>query len=63
MGVGRALVEAFCNSAYAEGHNRVGLIVDYQNPNAERLYTSLGFKRIGTMLFFGHQMWHLQRER
>lgn len=63
MGVGRALVEAFCSRAYAEGHNRVGLIVDYQNFNAERLYTSLGFKRIGTMLFFGHQMWHLQRER
>ena len=62
-GVGRALVEALCTKAFAEGHSRVGLIVDYDNPNAEKLYTSLGFKRIGTKPFFTHQMWHLQRTR
>lgn len=61
-GVGRALVEAFCQRAFAEGHHRVGLIVDVENPNAERLYTSLGFKRINTKPFFTHLMWHLQRE-
>lgn len=60
-GVGRALVAAFCNKAYSEGHTRVGLIVDAENPNAERLYTSLGFERVGTKLFFGHNMLHLQR--
>jgi methylated-DNA-[protein]-cysteine S-methyltransferase len=61
MGVGRALVSAFCDKAFAEGHKRVGLIVDFENPDAERLYTSLGFRRIGTRPFFTHQMWHLQR--
>ena len=61
-GVGRALVAAFCDKAYSEGHTRVGLIVDAENPNAERLYTSLGFERVGTKMFFGHQMWHLQRK-
>lgn len=61
MGVGRALVSAFCDKAFAEGHQRVGLIVDFENPEAERLYTSLGFRRIGTRPFFTHQMWHLQR--
>ena len=61
MGVGRALVSAFCDKAFAEGHQRVGLIVDFENPDAERLYTSLGFSRIGTRPFFTHQMWHLQR--
>lgn len=60
-GVGRALVAAFCDRAFAEGHNRVGLIVDYENPDAERLYTSLGFKRMGSRPFFTHQMWHMQR--
>ena len=60
-GVGRALVAAFCDKAFAEGHERVGLIVDYDNPNAEKLYASLGFVRVGTKQFFGHQMWHLQR--
>ena len=60
-GVGRALVSAFCDRAFSEGHCRVGLIVDYENPDAERLYTSLGFRRVGTRPFFSHQMWHLQR--
>ena len=61
--VGRALVAAFCDKAFAEGHECVGLIVDYDNPEAERLYTSLGFGRVGRRLFFGHQMWHLQKKR
>jgi ribosomal protein S18 acetylase RimI-like enzyme len=62
LGIGRALVEAFCSKVFAEGHNCVGLIVDFENPNAEKLYTSVGFKRINTRPFFNHQMWHLQRE-
>lgn len=61
LGVGRALVSAFCDKAFAEGHKRVGLIVDYENLNAEKLYKSLGFERVGTRPFFSHQMWHLQR--
>lgn len=61
MGIGRALVSAFCEKAFAEGYDRVGLIVDYENPQAEWLYRSLGFERVGTRLFFGHRMWHLQR--
>ena len=61
LGVGRALVEAFCRRAFMEGHTCVGLIVDYENHNAETLYTSLGFRRINTKPFFTHQMWHLQR--
>jgi ribosomal protein S18 acetylase RimI-like enzyme len=60
-GVGRELVSAFCNKAFTEGHERVGLIVEQNNPQAEGLYTSIGFRRIGTLMFFGHKMWHLQR--
>lgn len=62
LGVGRALVEALCQRAFDEGALRVGLLVDYANPEAEVLYASLGFERVGTKLFFGHRMWHLQRE-
>ena len=58
-GVGRALVAALCEKAFDEGYECVGLIVDSDNAQAERLYTSLGFNRVGTRLFFGHQMWHL----
>ena len=61
-GIGRVLVNALCTKAFAEGHQRVGLIVDRENPQAESLYASLGFRRVGTKLFFGHKMWHLQLE-
>lgn len=63
LGIGQALISAFCENAFAQGHERVGLIVDYDNPQAEKLYTSLGFKRVGTKLFFGHKMWHLQKTK
>lgn len=62
QGIGRALITAFCDKVFSEGHERVGLIVDHDNPEAERLYTSLGFERVGTREFFGHKMWHLQRK-
>lgn len=62
LGVGRKLIAMFCEKAFAEGDARVGLIVDYANSKAEELYASLGFERIGTKLFFGHKMWHLQRK-
>ena len=63
LGVGRELVAAFCEKAFSEGHERVGLIVDFDNPQAEKLYTSLGFRRINSRPFFTHQMWHLQLQR
>lgn len=62
IGVGQALITAFCDKAYAEGAERVGLIVDYDNPSAEKLYLSLGFEYVGERTFFGHQMRHLQRK-
>ena len=62
-GVGVALLRAFCRRAFAEGAKRVGLIVDIENPNAERLYTAEGFVSVGERPFFGHQMRHLQKER
>ena len=60
-GVGRALVEAFVTCAYARGAERVGLIVDVENPDAEKLYLSCGFRSVGERSFFSHQMRHLQR--
>lgn len=62
-GVGRVLLNAFCDKAFAEGHTRVGLIVDFDNPKAEKLYVSLGFERVGSKQFFGHSMWHLQKTK
>lgn len=61
MGVGSALLNAMSDRAFAEGHERVGLIVDVNNPKAEKLYAELGFVRVGMKKFLGHDMWHLQR--
>ena len=59
-GVGRMLLCAMRDMAVEAGYERVGLIVDFENPRAERLYTSLGFSRVGEKSFLGHPMWHLQ---
>lgn len=61
-GVGRALLSAARDRAFAAGHDRVGLIVDFENPRAEALYRSLGFERVNPTTFLGHDMWHMQVE-
>ena len=63
LGIGKALVNAFVERAFAEGAERVGLIVDKENPYAEKLYTSQGFVAVGERMFFNHEMRHLQKER
>ena len=35
------------------------LLVDFENPAAERLYKSVGFERVNVKDFLGHKMWHL----
>lgn len=60
LGIGRKLLTALRDKAFAKGHEKTGLLVDKENPDAERLYLSLGFQRIEARKLFGHQMWHLQ---
>ncbi|MBR5844689.1 MAG: GNAT family N-acetyltransferase [Rikenellaceae bacterium] len=60
LGVGRRLLTTMRDKAFAAGHERVGLLVDFDNPRAEQLYTSLGFSRVGEKMSLGHRMWHLQ---
>ena len=62
QGIGTQLILAMSNKAFNEGHQRVGLLVDIGNPNAERLYTSLGFQRVNQKQLFSHQMWHMQKQ-
>lgn len=59
-GVGRALLSTARDRAFAAGFERVGLLVDFENPRAEALYRSLGFERVNATTFLGHDMWHLQ---
>ncbi|MCM1320219.1 MAG: GNAT family N-acetyltransferase [Muribaculaceae bacterium] len=59
-GVGRRLIDAMSHRAAQQGHTRVGLLVDFENPRAEKLYETLGFRHVGERPFFGHLMKHMQ---
>lgn len=60
LGIGSKLLTAMCNKAFASGHNIVGLSVDTENPDAEKLYVKIGFRCVGQQLFLGHHLKHLQ---
>ena len=60
QGIGGKLLTAMRDKALSEGHKHIGLLVDFENPKAERLYISLGFERVENKKFLGHDMWHLQ---
>jgi DNA-3-methyladenine glycosylase I len=61
-GVARSLILALSEKAFAYGHKNVGLLVDFENPNAEILYRSVGFVRKEEKIFLGHKMWHMQKK-
>lgn len=60
LGIGSRLLTALRDKAFAEGFEKTGLLVDTENPKAEHLYLSLGFKRVEERVLFGHTMRHLQ---
>lgn len=62
LGIGRKLLLALKKEVARRKHPCIGLLVDPDNGVAERLYESVGFRRIGTRLFIGHDMWHMQCE-
>lgn len=47
-GIGKKLLAAIQNKAQAEGHKKIGLLVDLKNPNAKKLYSALGYKSVGS---------------
>ncbi len=61
LGVGRELILKMCERAFSSGHDKVGLLVDAENPRAEKLYTALGFVRVAEKRFCGNAMRHLQK--
>ena len=58
-GVGAQLILAVKDRAFNEYNKNLGLLVDFENPDAERLYQSVGFERADVKYFLGHKMWHL----
>ncbi|MCF2445499.1 GNAT family N-acetyltransferase [Dyadobacter sp. CY345] len=61
-GLGKKLIAAFCDHAEKLGFQRVGLIVDIENPSAKKLYEKLGFWDVGKKDFMGHQYFHMVKE-
>ncbi|MBQ5689475.1 MAG: GNAT family N-acetyltransferase [Bacteroidales bacterium] len=58
-GIGAKLIHAVKEKAFNEYNKILGLLVDFENPDAERLYKSVGFERADVKDFLGHKMWHL----
>ena len=62
QGIGATLISEASKQAFANGFSRVALLVDLANPNAERLYTRLGFHRDKPVTLLGHEMYHMVLE-
>jgi ribosomal protein S18 acetylase RimI-like enzyme len=60
-GIGKKLIMAFCDRAKSLGYDRVGLIVDLENPDARKIYEKLGFETLREKKFLGHKYFHMVR--
>ena len=58
-GIAKDLLWATMKHANLLGLPVVGLLVDKDNPRAEKLYTSVGFRFVNDLLWGGHSMKHL----
>lgn len=59
MGIASSLLRAAIKRAHENGLP-AGLLVDKLNPNAERLYTALGFRYVNDKMWGGHEMKHMR---
>lgn len=59
QGIATTLLHAASRWAAAKGIGKVGLLVDYANPSAERLYRSVGFEHADDKDWGGHKLKHL----
>ena len=59
-GIATQLIQAAIEKARELGMPAVGLLVDKSNPQAEALYTRLGFEYVNDATWGGHPMKHLQ---
>lgn len=60
-GIGQQLIEAACIAVKDKGGNKMGLIVDHENPSAKKLYERIGFVTVGQKQLWGHEYDHMQR--
>lgn len=58
-GIGKALLQATKDWAKELGHRSLGLLVDFGNPAAKRLYLNMGFKEVDIKTLVGQKYHHL----
>ncbi|GGG47740.1 GNAT family N-acetyltransferase [Bizionia arctica] len=61
-GIGTHLLKYIIETYCIKRQQTIGLLVDEDNPNAEKLYLNLGFEFVGKKVLAGKQMKHLQRK-
>lgn len=59
QGFGTRLIQAACERAKTLGHQKVGLLVEYGNTEAGKLYKRLNFQYAGSRILAGSQYEHL----
>ncbi len=59
-GVATKLIDETIVKARKMGIRKVGLLVDKDNPKAEKFYLNMGFENVGENKWGGHEMKHLQ---
>lgn len=61
-GIGKKLIAAAILKSKAENHKKIGLLVDFKNPGAKKLYSALGFESVGKKQLGDNVYEHLQLE-
>lgn len=59
-GIGSQLFEFLIDEYVIKQKKTLGLLVDYDNPKAEKLYLNLGFKIVGKKTLVGKTLKHMQ---
>lgn len=62
QGIGKKLILAMIDYAKQRKHNITGLLVNKDNPKAEKLYAKLGFKVVKEKDFMGGKYLHMQHQ-
>jgi ribosomal protein S18 acetylase RimI-like enzyme len=60
-GIGKRLLASLPTYANRDHENVMGLIVDFENPDAMALYQRVGFHVVGTKMVGDHEYYHMQK--
>lgn len=61
LGIGSILLKEMDHLAINAGYSTIGLNVDIGNPKAKKLYSSIGYKKVGEIVLSGHHYEHLNK--